>query len=93
MAPRAFSKLFSSRSSNRSRGSDRRSSLDSLDSAQNYVISLPPSYSQAMAVVADSDSTRTAAQPQPAEMLDEDNFAWGRPSRKQHSKALKWARS
>ncbi|TFK93011.1 hypothetical protein K466DRAFT_594712 [Polyporus arcularius HHB13444] len=92
MAPRAFSKLFSSRSSNRSNGSDRRSSLESIDSGDSYVISLP-SYSQAIALA--EQPARTLAvepHPQPAEMLDDDNLAWGRPSRKQRSKT-QWGRS
>ncbi|KAI0719139.1 hypothetical protein C8T65DRAFT_736831 [Cerioporus squamosus] len=57
------------------------------------VLGQPPSYSQAMTLAAEPARTRAVEpHPEPAEMLDEDNFAWGRPSRKQHSKT-KWARS
>ncbi|RDX56295.1 hypothetical protein OH76DRAFT_1337856 [Lentinus brumalis] len=87
MAPRAFSKLFSSRSSTRSNGSDRRSSLESIDSGDSYVISLvsPACREVIVALLLTS--------PRPAEMLDDDNLAWGRPSRKQHSKTQYWGRS
>ncbi|KAI0735580.1 hypothetical protein C8Q76DRAFT_610629 [Earliella scabrosa] len=80
MAPLSFTKLFSSRSSNRSKGSDRRSSLDSFESGESYVISLVSLLRLILMIVA-------SVQQEVAEMLDEDNFAWGRPSRKQQRRA------
>ncbi|KAI0755812.1 hypothetical protein C8Q74DRAFT_323884 [Fomes fomentarius] len=58
MAPLSFAKLFSSRSSSRSNGSDRRSSLDSFESAESYVISLP-----SMSVNAAPEMTRPPSSP------------------------------
>ncbi|TBU46567.1 hypothetical protein BD309DRAFT_607607 [Dichomitus squalens] len=77
MAPLAFVKLFSSRSSRRSNGSDRRGSLDSFESGESYVISLPQMHSPPTLPLNASSSQPVA------EMLEDDNFAWGRPSRKQ----------
>ncbi|KAI1797506.1 hypothetical protein LXA43DRAFT_250829 [Ganoderma leucocontextum] len=83
-----LSKLFLSRSSRRSSGSDRRTSIDSLESGESYIISLPSMYPPP---TLPGEPTSNASSSQPAEMLDDDNFAWGRPSRK-HTKS-KRARS
>ncbi|KAH9846603.1 hypothetical protein C2E23DRAFT_890695 [Lenzites betulinus] len=87
-----FAKFFPVRSSSRStRGStDRRASVDSYASSASYVISLPSvrdarrtSFSPSFSSSASTDST--------AEMMDDDNLAWGRPSRRQRAKAG-WSR-
>ncbi|KAI0374575.1 hypothetical protein BV20DRAFT_1049351 [Pilatotrama ljubarskyi] len=77
MAP-LFAKLFSQRSSSQSTRSDRRSSVDSYDSSESYVISLPAIYPAAASL---SPVNSTTSSVQSAEMIDDDNLAWGRPSR------------
>ncbi|KAI0358961.1 hypothetical protein OH77DRAFT_1518229 [Trametes cingulata] len=77
MAP-LFAKLFSQRSSSRSTGSGRRTSIDSYDSSESYVISLPSIYPGAASL---SSVNSTTSSMQTAEMMDDDNLAWGRPSR------------
>ncbi|PIL30900.1 hypothetical protein GSI_07069 [Ganoderma sinense ZZ0214-1] len=85
-----FTKLFPSRSSRRSSGSDRRTSIDSHESGESYVISLPSMHSPLTPPI---ESASNASSSQPAEMLEDDNFAWGRPSRKQRHTQSKRARS
>ncbi|KAI0825210.1 hypothetical protein BC628DRAFT_1419202 [Trametes gibbosa] len=85
MAP-LFAKFFHSRSSSRSARSDRRASVDSYASSVSYVIALPSvrdtrrtSRTLSFGSSSSADST--------AEMMDDDNLAWGRPSRRQRASA------
>ncbi|KAL7285824.1 hypothetical protein ACG7TL_000933 [Trametes sanguinea] len=82
MAPLSFAKLFSQRDSRRSTESRARSSIDSSESIESYVISLPSIYPVSSSV----SNTPTTGSAFTAEMLEDDNLSWGRPSRVRSSR-------
>ncbi|OBZ79762.1 hypothetical protein A0H81_00335 [Grifola frondosa] len=74
MAPLSLSRIFSG--SSRRSETGRRRSVDSIDSSNSFVIALPSMHPTLHAF----ESRSTAAESGfSAEMLDDDNFAWGRP--------------
>ncbi|KAI0666262.1 hypothetical protein C8Q78DRAFT_1083202 [Trametes maxima] len=78
MAPLPFAKLFSKRSSSRSARSERRTSVDTVGSSESYVISLPSVHTVPTSLSAVASTTSSTDS---AELMDDDNLAWGRPSR------------
>ncbi|KAL1952297.1 hypothetical protein VTO73DRAFT_1446 [Trametes versicolor] len=93
-----FAKFIHPRSSSRSTSrSERRTSMDSFDSTSSYVISieLPSIRSTRRTWFSPSFSSATSSSASDsAEMMDDENLAWGRPARKHRSKfGLGWGRA
>ncbi|KAI0638987.1 hypothetical protein C8Q77DRAFT_1152009 [Trametes polyzona] len=89
-----FAKFLRTQSSSRSTRSERRTSVDSYDSSVSYVISLPSIRSPRRSSLTPSFGSTTSSSSYTAEMIDDENSAWGRPPRKSRGPklGLGWAR-
>ncbi|KAI0336250.1 hypothetical protein GY45DRAFT_1366312 [Cubamyces sp. BRFM 1775] len=94
MAPLSFTKLFSQRSSSASTASSQaRSSFDAFE-PESYVIALPSIHTTSNSLTPISSGTSSSGSIGAAEMLDDENLAWGRPSRSRgkhsHGGRVRW---
>ncbi|KAH9891099.1 hypothetical protein C8Q73DRAFT_792523 [Cubamyces lactineus] len=93
MAPLSFTKLFSQRSSSVSATSSQAPSSFGAFEPESYVIALPSirSTSNSLTPVSSASSSGSVGV---AEMLDDENLAWGRPSRSRgkhsHGGRVRW---
>ncbi|KAI0662423.1 hypothetical protein C8Q70DRAFT_1051067 [Cubamyces menziesii] len=94
MAPLSFTKLFSQRSSSASTTSSQaRSSFDAFE-PESYVIALPSIRSTSNSLTPISSASSSGSAQGAAELLDDENLAWGRPSRSRgkhsHGGRVRW---
>ncbi|OJT13239.1 hypothetical protein TRAPUB_10258, partial [Trametes pubescens] len=75
--------------------SERRTSVDSFDSSASYVVSIELPSIRSTRRTSFSPSFTSSSASDSAEMMDDENLAWGRPARKhRRSKfSLGWGRA